>query len=148
MNIRLVVSPEAPGLFIPLICRAVKFALLLASLLLAATGQAQTMPFDPTAPVRGGSQGQTTVPPVNPDLNQRTIQGPPEVQRTPTNRDAQPSRQFDDRGFSPAATPEMSPNTVPDVREQPIIRDRRPRQSTDIVPSRSHRSSSSNVRPN
>jgi hypothetical protein len=125
-----------------------KYSLLLAGLLFAATAQAQTVPFDPTAPVRGGSQGQTTVPPVNPALNQSTIQGPPDVQRTPTNRDAQPSRLLDDRGFSPAATPEMSPNTVPDVREQPIIRDRRPRQSTDIVPSRSRQSSSSNVRPN
>ncbi|WP_345055744.1 hypothetical protein [Hymenobacter glaciei] len=124
------------------------YSLLLAGLLFAATAQAQTIPFDPTAPVRGGSQGQTTIPPVNPALNQSTIQGPPDVQRTPTNRDAQPSRQLDDRGFSPAATPETSPNTVPDVREQPIIRDRRPRQSTDIVPSRSRKSNSSNVRPN
>lgn len=125
-----------------------KYSLLLAGLLLAATAQAQTVPFDPTAPVRAGSQGQTTVPPVNPALNQSTIQGPPEVQRTATNRDAQPSRLLDDRGFSPAATPEMSPNTVPDVREQPLIRDRRPRQSTDVVPSRSRQSSSSNVRSN
>ena len=124
-----------------------KYSFLLAGLLLAATAQAQTVPFDPTAPVRGGSQGQTVVPPVNPALNQSTIQGPPEVQRTTTNRDAQPSRLLDG-GFSPAATPEMSPNTVPDVREQPIIRDRRPRQSTDVVPSRSRRSNSSNVRPN
>lgn len=125
-----------------------KYSLFFAGVLLAATAQAQTVPFDPTAPVRGGSQGQTTIPPVNPALNQSTIQGPPDMQRTPTNRDAQPSRQLDDRGFSPAATPEMSPNTVPDVREQPIIRDRKPRQSTDIVPSRSRQSSSSNVRPN
>ena len=125
-----------------------KYSLLLAGLLLAATAQAQTVPFDPTAPVRGGSQGQTTVPPVNPALNQSTIQGPPEVQRTATNRDAQPSRLLDDRGFSPAATPETSPTAVPDVREQPLIRDRRPRQSTDVVPSRSRQSSSSNVRPN
>ena len=125
-----------------------KYSLFFAGVLLAATAQAQTVPFDPTAPVRGGSQGQTTIPPVNPALNQSTIQGPPDMQRTPTNRDAQPSRQLDDRSFSPAATPEMSPNTVPDVREQPIIRDRKPRQSTDIVPSRSRQSSSSNVRPN
>ena len=124
------------------------YSLLLAGLLLAATAQAQTVPFDPTAPVRGGSQGQTTVPPVNPALNQSTIQGPPDVQRTTTNRDAQPSRPLDDRGFAPAATPETSPNTIPDVREQPIIRDRRPRQSTDVVPSRSRQRSSSNVRPN
>ena len=125
-----------------------KYSLLLTGLLFAATAQAQTVPFDPTAPVRGGGQGQTVVPPVNPALNQSTIQGPPDVQRTATNRDAQPSRQLDDRGFSPAATPEMSPNTIPDVREQPIIRDRRPRQSTDVVPSRSRQSSSSNVRNN
>ena len=124
-----------------------KYSLLLAGLLLAATAQAQTVPFDPSAPVRGGSQGQTTVPPVNPALNQSTIQGPPDMQRTPTSNAAQPTRQLDDRGFSPAATPETSPNAVPDVREQPIIRSRRPRQSTDIVPSRSRQSNSSNVRP-
>ena len=122
-----------------------KYSLLLAGLLFAATAQAQTIPFDPSAPVRGGSQGQTTVPPVNPALNQSTIQGPPDMQRTPTNRDAQPTRQLDDRGFSPAGTPEMSPNAVPDVREQPIIRDNRPRQSTEVVPSRSRRSTSSNA---
>lgn len=122
-----------------------KYALSLACLLIAATTQAQTIPFDPSAPVRGGSQGQTTVPPVNPALNQSTIQGPPDMQRTPTNRDAQPSRQLDDRGFSPAATPEMSPTAVPDVREQPIIKDGRRRQSTEVPPSRSRRSSSSNV---
>jgi len=122
-----------------------KFLVLLASLLLAATAQAQTVPFDPSAPVRGGSQGQTTIPPVNPALNQSTIQGPPDMQRTPTNRDAQPSRQVQDQGFSPAATPETSPTAVPDVREQPIIRDGgRRRQSTDVVPSRSRRSSSTN----
>jgi len=122
-----------------------KFLVLLASLLLAATAQAQTVPFDPSAPVRGGSQGQTTIPPVNPALNQSTIQGPPDMQRTPTNRDAQPSRQVQDQGFSPAATPETSPTAVPDVREQPIIRDGgRRRQSTDVVPSRSRRSNSTN----
>lgn len=134
-------SSETAGFSSPAAFPAMKYSLLLAGLLLAATAQAQTVPFDPTAPVRGGSQGQTVVPPVNPALNQSTIQGPPDVQRTPTNRDAQPSRQLDDRSISPAATPERSPNTVPDVREQPIIRDQRPRQSTDIVPSRSRRSS-------
>ena len=118
---------------------------LLAFLLLAATAHAQTLPFDPTAPVRGGSQGQTTIPPVNPALNQSTIQGPPDVQRTPTNRDAQPSRQVQDQGHSPAATPELSPGTVPDVREQPIIKRSPPRNSTEVVPSRSRRSNSSNV---
>lgn len=124
-----------------------KSFLLAAALLLAASAQAQTVPFDPSAPVRGGSQGQTTIPPVNPALNQSTIQGPPDMQRTPTSRDAQPSRQLPERGFSPAATPETSPNAVPDIREQPLIRDKRPRQSTDVMPSRSRRSSSSNVRP-
>ena len=122
--------------------------LLVGALLLAAAAQAQTVPFDPTAPVRGGSQGQTTVPPVNPALNQSTIQGPPTMQRTPTNRDAQPSRQLDGRTFSPAATPEQSPTAVPDVREQPIIRNSRARQSTDVVPSRSRRSTSSNIEQN
>jgi hypothetical protein len=125
-----------------------KYSLLLAGLLFAATAQAQTIPFDPSAPVRGGSQGQTTVPPVNPALNQSTIQGPPDMQRTPTNRDAQPTRQLDERGFSPAATPEMSPTAVPDIREQPIIRDNRRRQSTEVTPSRSRRSSSSNILQN
>jgi len=122
-----------------------KLFLLLASVLLAAAAQAQTVPFDPTAPVRGGSQGQTTIPPVNPALNQSTIQGPPEMQRTPTNRDAQPSRQLPERGYTPAATPEMSPTAVPDVREQPIIKRSPPRNSTEAVPSRSRRSNSSNV---
>ena len=121
---------------------------LLASLLLAATAQAQTVPFDPSAPVRAGSQGQTTVPPVNPAPNQSTIQGPSEVQRTTTNRDAQPSRLIDGQGLTPAATPELSPNTIPDIREQPLIRDGRRRQSTEVVPSRSRRSNSSNVLQN
>ena len=119
--------------------------LLITGLLLTAAAHAQTVPFDPTAPVRGGSQGQTTIPPVNPALNQSTIQGPPDMQRTPTNNDAQPSRQLQDRGFSPAATPETSPTAVPDIREQPLIKDRRRRQSTEIVPSRSRQSNSSNV---
>ena len=119
--------------------------LLLASLLLAASAQAQTVPFDPSAPVRGGSQGQTTIPPVNPALNQSTIQGPPEVQRTPTNRDAQPSRLPSESGYIPAGTPELSPTAVPDVREQPVIRDDKRRQSNEVVPSRSLRSNSSNV---
>jgi hypothetical protein len=44
--------------------------------------QAQTVPFDPSAPMRGGAQNQTVVPPVNPALNQSTIQGPTQVQRT------------------------------------------------------------------
>ncbi len=117
---------------------------LLAGLLLAATAQAQTVPFDPSAPVRGGSQGQTTIPPVNPALNQSTIEGPSEVQRTTTNRDAQPTRLLNGRSLAPA-TPDLSPNTVPDIREQPLIKDGRRRQSTEVVPSRSRRSNSSNV---
>ena len=74
-----------------------KSAFLFTSLLLAGSAQAQTVPFDPSAPVRGGSQGQTTIPPVNPALNQSTIQGPPDMQRTATNRDAQPSRLLPER---------------------------------------------------
>ncbi|MBF9143714.1 hypothetical protein [Hymenobacter properus] len=124
-----------------------KSFLLLAGLLLSAAAQAQTVPLDPSAPVRGGSQGQTNIPPVNPALNQSTIQGPPEIQRTPTNRDAQMSRPLDNTSGTiiPAGTPELSPTAVPDVREQPIMRDNRPRQSTDVVPSRSRRSNSSTV---
>lgn len=113
--------------------------LLITGLLLTAAAHAQTVPFDPTAPVRGGSQGQTTIPPVNPALNQSTIQGPPDVQRTTTNRDAQPSRQVPDAGLAPSATPEQSPTAVPDVHEQPLIRDSRPRQSTEVVPGRARR---------
>ncbi|WP_035566504.1 hypothetical protein [Hymenobacter sp. IS2118] len=123
-----------------------KLLFLLASVVFATTAHAQIVPFDPTAPVRGGSQGQTAIPPVNPALNQSTIQGPSQVQRTATNRDAQPSRQVSDQGaFTPAATPELSPSARPDVREQPIIKDRRRRQSTEVVPTRSRRSNSSNV---
>jgi len=116
-----------------------KFLPLLAGLLLSAAAQAQTVPFDPSAPVRGGSQGQTNIPPVNPALNQSTIQGPPEVQRTPTNRDAQPSRISTDQGGVIGGTPEQSPTAVPDVREQPLIRSSGRRQSTDVVPSRDRR---------
>lgn len=122
----------------------------LAALICAASlAQAQTVPFDPSAPVRAGSQNQTALPPVNPALNQSTIQGPPQVQRTLTNRDAQPSRLSPEQGFTPAATPEQSPTAVPDVREQPLtpVKDDR-RQSSDIVPARSRQSNSSNVRQN
>jgi hypothetical protein len=123
-----------------------KFLPLLAGLLLSAAAQAQTIPFDPSTPVRGGSQGQTTVPPVNPALNQSTIQGPPEVQRTPTNRDAQPSRLPTDQGGVVAAgTPEQSPTAIPDVREQPLIRNGGRRQSTDVVPSRDRRSKNNSL---
>ncbi|GAA4495876.1 hypothetical protein GCM10023172_08320 [Hymenobacter ginsengisoli] len=119
-----------------------RFYLLLASVCAVATAHAQTVPFDATAPMRGGSQNQTAVPPVNPALNQSTIQGPPQVQRTSTSYDAQPSRL--PLGTGPVAgTPEQSPTSVPDVREQGVIPQQRRRQSSDIVPSRS--SSSSNV---
>jgi len=92
--------------------------------------------------MRGGSQNQTAVPPVNPALNQSTIQGPPQVQRTTTSYDAQPSRPT--VGTVPVAgTPEQSPTSLPDVREQGLIPQRQARQSSDIAPSRS--SSSSNI---
>jgi hypothetical protein len=82
------------------------------------------------------------VPPVNPALNQSTIQGPSQVQRTTTGYDAQPSRL--PLGTAPiAGTPEQSPTALPDVREQPLIPQQRRRQSSDIVPNRS--SSSSNA---
>jgi hypothetical protein len=103
---------------------------------------AQTVPFDATAPMRGGSQNQTMVPPVNPALNQSTIQGPSQVQRTTTNYDAQPSRLPDGR-VPVAATPDQSPTAVPDVREQGLIPQQRRRQSSDVVPTRA--TSSSNV---
>lgn len=122
-----------------------KLHFLVVSLLLAASAQAQTVPFDPSAPVRAGSQNQTGVPPVNPALNQSTIQGPTEVQRTLTNRDAQPSRISPDQGYMPSGTPELSPTAVPDVREQPLVRTSGRRQSSDVVPTRSRRSRSSNV---
>jgi hypothetical protein len=109
--------------------------------------QAQTVPFNPTAPMRGGTQNQTTVAPINPALNQSTIQGPPDVQRTLTSYDPQPSRLPE--GTSPVSgTPELSPTSVPDVREQPLIQQQRRRQSTDIVPSRSRASSSDDVQQN
>lgn len=116
--------------------------LLLISACAVSTARAQTVPFDATAPMRGGSQNQTAVPPVNPALNQSTIQGPPQVQRTTTSYDAQPSRPT--VGTVPVAgTPEQSPTSLPDVREQGLIPQRQARQSSDIAPSRS--SSSSNI---
>lgn len=118
------------------------YSLLIAISLSALTAQAQTVPFDATAPLRGGSQNQTAVPPVNPALNQSTIQGPSQVQRTTTSYDAQPSRPT--VGTVPVAgTPEQSPTALPDIREQGLIPQQRRRQSTDIVPTRG--SSSSNV---
>ncbi|MDO7884431.1 hypothetical protein [Hymenobacter cheonanensis] len=116
--------------------------LLLGSVLALQVAHAQTVPFDATTPMRGGSQNQTSVPPVNPALNQSTIQGPSQVQRTTTGYDAQPSRL--PVGTAPVAgTPEQSPTSLPDVREQPLIPQQRRRQSSDVVPNRS--SSSSNA---
>jgi len=116
--------------------------LLLASALATTVARAQTVPFDATAPMRGGSQNQTSVPPLNPALNQSTIQGPSQVQRTTTSYDAQPSRPT--VGMVPVAgTPEQSPTALPDVREQGLIPQQRRRQSTDIVPNRA--SGSSNI---
>ena len=107
--------------------------------------QAQVVPFDASAPMRGGAQNQTAVPPLNPGLNQSTIQGPAEVQRTITSYDAQPSRL--PAGSVPiGGTPELSPNNIPDVREQPLVRQQRGRSSIDVVPTRSRVSNSSNVR--
>jgi hypothetical protein len=121
-----------------------KLLLLLALGTAPALARAQTVPFDPSAPMRGGAQNQTVVPPVNPALNQSTIQGPTQVQRTLTSSDAQPSRLPIDS--SPlAGTPELSPNSVPDVREQPLQPQQRRRQSSDVVPTRSRVSNSSNV---
>ena len=109
--------------------------LLLALALAATAARAQTVPFDATAPMRGGAQNQTSVPPLNPALNQSTIQGPSEVQRTTSSYDAQPSRLLN--GLTPTAgTPNMSPTAVPDVREQPLMPQTGRRQSSDIVPSR------------
>ena len=115
-----------------------KLLLLPAALLFAPAAFAQTVPLDPSAPVRGGSEGQTTVAPLNPALNQSTIQGPPEVQRTLTNRDAQPSRlPTNNAGIAvPGATPEQSPTAQPDVREQPVHPVNRRRQDNKAVLSR------------
>lgn len=116
------------------------YLLLIISACAVATAHAQTVPFDATAPMRGGSQNQTAVPPLNPALNQSTIQGPPQVQRTTTSYDAQPSRP--QVGTAPVAgTPEQSPTARPDVREQGLIPQQQRRQSSDIVPSRSPSSS-------
>ncbi|MGI4871831.1 MAG: hypothetical protein ACRYFX_11720 [Janthinobacterium lividum] len=112
------------------------------ALAFATAAQAQTVPFDATAPLKGGAQNQTNVPALNPGLNQSTIQGPSQVQRTTTSYDAQPSRL--PVGTAPiAGTPEQSPTARPDVREQPLAPQQHRRQSTDVVPNRS--SNSSNV---
>lgn len=113
-----------------------KLLLLLASLSAATAARAQTVPFNASAPQRGGAYNQTAVPPTNAALNQSTIQGPSEVQRTTSSYDAQPSRLPVGRGVPAAGTPDMSPTSVPDVREQPLIPQRRLRQSSDVVPSR------------
>lgn len=123
------------------------FLLMLAFGAAATAAQAQVVPFDASAPMRGGALNQTAVPPVNPGLNQSTIQGPAEVQRTLTSYDAQPSRL--PVGTAPlGGTPELSPNTEPDVREQPLVQQQRTRSSTDVVPTRSRASNSSNVGQN
>lgn len=111
--------------------------LLLLSGLLACTlaGRAQTVPFNASAPVRGGAYNQTAVPPTNTALNQSTIQGPTQVQRTTSSYDAQPSR-LPEGSVPTAGTPETSPTSVPDPREQPLIMQRRGRQSSDVVPTR------------
>lgn len=119
--------------------------LLIAFGAMATAAHAQVVPFDASAPMRGGAQNQTAVPPINPGLNQSTIQGPAEVQRTLTTYDAQPSRL--PVGTVPiAGTPELSPNTIPDVREQPLRMQQSARSSTEVVPTRSRVSGSSNVR--
>lgn len=120
-----------------------KYLLLLAACGLAGAAHAQTVPFDATAPMRGGAQNQTAVPPLNPALNQSTIQGPSQVQRTTSSYDAQPSR-LPVSGNPIGGTPEQSPTSVPDVREQPLIPQQRRRQSSDIVPTRSTNSSNVN----
>lgn len=119
--------------------------LVLAFAVATTAAQAQVVPFDASAPMRGGANNQTAVPPINPGLNQSTIQGPAEVQRTLTTYDAQPSRL--PVGTAPiGGTPELSPNTIPDVREQPLVQQQRGRSSIDVVPTRSRASNSSNVR--
>lgn len=119
-----------------------KFLLMLLAVGLASGARAQTVPFDATAPMRGGAQNQTVVPPLNPALNQSTIQGPSQVQRTTSSYDAQPSR-LPVGGAPIGGTPEQSPTAVPDIREQPLIPQQHRRQSSDVVPTRA--SSSSNV---
>lgn len=119
--------------------------LLLVLGLAATVARAQTVPFNATAPMRGGALNQTSVPPLNPGLNQSTIQGPSQVQRTPSSYDAQASRLPEGR-VPVAGTPDMSPTAVPDVREQPLIPQVQRRQSSDIVPDRGVGSSNINQR--
>jgi len=122
-----------------------KYMLVLAACGLVNIVHAQTVPFDATAPMRGGAQNQTLVPPVNPALNQSTIQGPSQVQRTTSSYDAQPSR-LPVGGTLISGTPEQSPTAIPDVREQPLIPQQHRRQSSDIVPTRGTGSSNVNQR--
>jgi len=122
-----------------------KTLLLLLALGTATAAHAQVVPFDASAPMRGGAQNQTAVPPINPGLNQSTIQGPAQVQRTLTTYDAQPSRLAE--GTVPiGGVPELSPTSQPDVHEQPLVQQQHGRSSTDVVPTRSRISNSSNVR--
>ncbi|RZJ58053.1 MAG: hypothetical protein EOO55_01905 [Hymenobacter sp.] len=121
-----------------------KALILLLVLGVVTAAQAQTVSVDPSAPLRGGAQNQTAVPPLNPALNQSTIQGPAEVQRTLSSYDAQPSR-LPAGGVPIGGTPELSPNTQPDVREQPLVPQQRRWQSSDVVPTRSRVSSSNNA---
>ncbi|RZJ94274.1 MAG: hypothetical protein EOO60_03380 [Hymenobacter sp.] len=114
--------------------------LLFCAFLATTAAHAQTVPFNATVPVRGGAYNQTAVPPANAALNQSTIQGPTQVQRTTSSYDAQPSRLPVGR-VPITGTPEQSPNAVPDVREQPLVPQRQRRQSSDIVPSRGSSSS-------
>ena len=120
-----------------------KYVFFAALLGLATAAHAQTVPLDASQPIRGGAQNQTNVPPLNPGLNQSTIQGPSQVQRTTSSYDAQPSRL--PVGTAPiGGTPEQSPTARPDVREQPLTPQHRRRQSTDIAPDRSSNSSNAN----
>jgi len=110
---------------------------ILLGLLSLRVAQAQTVPFDASSPQRGGAQNQTAVPPANPGLNQSTVQGPGQVQRTSSGYDAQPSRPGNVQNPAPVnGTPETSPTSRPEVREQPLVPQRRRRQSTDTAPSR------------
>ena len=124
-----------------------KAFLLLLALAGTEAAYAQTVPFNAAAPIRGGAYNQTAVPPANAALNQSTIQGPAQVQRTLTSYDAQPSRLAVGQGVPTTGTPETSPQALPDVREQPLVPQRIPRQSTDVVPSRGVNSSTVGQRP-
>ncbi|RZK28429.1 MAG: hypothetical protein EOO63_11295 [Hymenobacter sp.] len=121
-----------------------KALLLILAIGAATAAQAQTVSVNPSAQLRGGAQNQTVVPPLNPALNQSTIQGPAEVQRTLSSYDAQPSR-LPVGGVPIGGTPELSPSSQPDVREQPLMPQQRRWQSSDVVPTRSRVSGSNNA---